>query len=84
MNKSEYIKLYNKALNSIKEGDYNTALYITDQINKMGGFSFYFSSGLYIDIGCELKKEEIVKKGINLLELNLKKIDKEKDRIYAN
>ena len=73
-------ELHQKAENSMDANDYNGTLEITRQILSLGEhpLTSYIASGLLIDIGSVLGKEEIVKEGIGLLEKDFDAIVKDK------
>jgi len=65
-----------EASQKIDAGDFEGGLNITRQIQKMGTdyYVSYLVSGLLIDIGSALGKQEVVKEGVELLQKDFKKI----------
>lgn len=83
MDMEQVYELYKQASGKMDSGDFSDALRLTRQIQSAGKYSFvsYIASGLLIDIGSALSREEIIKEGIELLERNSKAILD--DKTYA-
>ena len=69
-------KFAQQAINKMDAGDFEGALKLTWEIKSMGPHYvvFYTASGLLIDIGAALGKEELIKQGVNLILKDLKQI----------
>jgi len=83
-------ELCNEAYKNINNGNIEKALKILREIENLQTddlYKDYYSSGIYIDIGSILYKEELIKKGIHGLENNLFQLEQDnniKQSVYYN